>query len=123
MPNALEVTCIAKVSMLDQALELIKIKVDYLAVKLGKAGALLCHDSKEYHVEPIEVDVVDTVGAGDSFDSGLVYGYLAGWEPERMLKLANICGGLSTRQAGGTAAQPFLQEALQYLQPVGMDPA
>ncbi len=115
VPNAVEVIGIAGVADLDQAIAQIQPVAKYLAVKLGKNGALLCHEARVYRQPPIEVNVVDTVGAGDSFDAGLVYGYLAGWEPERMLKLANICGGLSTRKAGGTAGQPTLDEAMRYL--------
>jgi sugar/nucleoside kinase (ribokinase family) len=58
---------------------------------------------------------VDTVGAGDSFDSGFLYGYLNGWSLEKTLQLACVCGGLSTRRAGGTEGQPTLSEALAYL--------
>lgn len=115
LPNAVECQGIARASSLEQALDQLQTKVKYLGVKCGEAGALLRHNAKKYEVKPIQVEVVDTVGAGDSFDSGFVYGYLAGWEPERILKLANICGGLSTRQAGGTAAQPSLDEAMRYL--------
>jgi len=115
LPNTVECMGIAGVSSLEQALNQLETKVKYLAVKCGDAGAILCHNGKKYEVKPIQVEVVDTVGAGDSFDAGFIYGYLAGWEPGRMLKLANICGGLSTRQAGGTGAQPSLDEAMQYL--------
>jgi len=56
--------------------------------------------------------VVDAVGAGDSFNAGFVYGTLAGWPLDRSLALAVACGALSTRAAGGTTAQPTLEEAL-----------
>jgi sugar/nucleoside kinase (ribokinase family) len=58
------------------------------------------------------VQVVDTTGAGDSFDAGFVYGSLAGWELESTLRFASVCGSLSTRAIGGTSAQPTLAEAL-----------
>lgn len=63
----------------------------------------------------LDVAVVDTVGAGDSFDAGFIYGHLAGWDIEHALRLACACGSLSTRAAGGTAAQPTLEEALAFL--------
>jgi sugar/nucleoside kinase (ribokinase family) len=115
LPNAVECLGIAGKPNLEQALENIQSKVKCLGVKLGENGAILCQGLKKYSCEPIDVLVVDNVGAGDSFDAGFIYGYLAGWDPMHILKLANICGGLSTRQAGGTAAQPTLDEAMRYL--------
>jgi sugar/nucleoside kinase (ribokinase family) len=56
--------------------------------------------------------VIDTTGAGDSFDAGFLYGYLNGWPLARSLRLACACGSLSTRAAGGTEGQPTLDEAL-----------
>jgi sugar/nucleoside kinase (ribokinase family) len=115
LPNTTECCEIAGRSNFEQAVEYLRKKVQYLVVKLGANGALLCLNQEIISVEPIPVNVVDTVGAGDSFDAGFIYGYLAGWTPERALKFATICGGLSTRKTGGTEAQPALEEAMQYL--------
>jgi sugar/nucleoside kinase (ribokinase family) len=65
-------------------------------------------------VNSIPVKVVDTVGAGDSFDAGFIYGYLNQWSLEKSLRLACVCGALSTQQAGGTHGQPTLEEAIKY---------
>jgi sugar/nucleoside kinase (ribokinase family) len=63
----------------------------------------------------IPVHVVDTVGAGDTFDSGFMYGYLNNWPIERSLRLACVCGAMSTQMAGGIEGQPTLVEALQHV--------
>jgi sugar/nucleoside kinase (ribokinase family) len=63
---------------------------------------------------PLPIAVVDAVGAGDSFDAGFLCGMLHGWELARCLWLGVACGSLSTRAAGGTAAQPTLAEALAH---------
>ncbi len=115
LPNILECMGIAGITQLEPAIEYLRRRVRYLAVKLGENGALLCTESQILRADAIKVEVRDTVGAGDSFDAGFIYGYLAGWEPHRTLKFANICGGLSTRRAGGTAGQPTLEEASSYL--------
>ena len=62
------------------------------------------------------VNVVDTVGAGDSFDAGFLYGYLNKWSLEKSLQLGCICGGLSTQRAGGTDGQPTLEDARAFFQ-------
>jgi sugar/nucleoside kinase (ribokinase family) len=115
LPNTVECLAIAKTKLLEPAIQYLQKRVRYMAVKQGENGALLCIDSKIIRTEAINVEVCDTVGAGDSFDAGFIYGYLAGWEPEQMLKFANICGGLSTLKAGGTAGQPTLEEASEFL--------
>ena len=58
---------------------------------------------------------VDTIGAGDSFDAGFVYGHLQGWPVGRSLAFAAACGSLSTRAAGGVDAQPGVAAALAAL--------
>jgi sugar/nucleoside kinase (ribokinase family) len=88
-----------------------------VAVKLGRDGAIAAGpDGERVEVAPIpDVEPVDTVGAGDSFDAGFLAGFLNGWSMERALALGCACGALSTRAAGGTAAQPTLEEALASL--------
>jgi tagatose-1,6-bisphosphate aldolase len=62
-----------------------------------------------------EISAAQAVGAGDSFDAGFIYGYLNGWELEKSLRLACVCGALSTQAAGGTTAQPTLEETMKFL--------
>jgi sugar/nucleoside kinase (ribokinase family) len=115
LPNSVECCGIAGMSNLEQAVDYLRTRVKYMGVKLGEKGAFLCIDQKKYYMQPISMNVVDTIGAGDSFDAGFIYGYLAGWKPRRILKFATVCGSLSTRKAGGTDAQPTLEEAMRYM--------
>jgi sugar/nucleoside kinase (ribokinase family) len=65
--------------------------------------------------DSIPVKAVDTTGAGDSFDAGFIYGYVTGRPLLQSLRLGCVCGSLSTRAAGGTAAQATLEEALEQI--------
>jgi sugar/nucleoside kinase (ribokinase family) len=66
--------------------------------------------------EPLTgIEPADTIGAGDSFDAGVLRALLDGWNIERALSLGCACGALSTRAIGGTTAQPTLQEAQEAL--------
>ena len=56
--------------------------------------------------------MVDTTGAGDSFNAGFVYGTLAGWPLQQTVNFAAACGSASTLAPGGVEAQPTLDEAL-----------
>ena len=53
---------------------------------------------------------MDTTGAGDAFDAGLIDAALAGANAEEMLRRAAACGALSTRTAGALNGLPTRQE-------------
>jgi sugar/nucleoside kinase (ribokinase family) len=115
LPNLTEALSITKSTDVESASRLLAQKANLVIVKLGAQGALACQVDTITHANSISINVVDTVGAGDSFDAGFMYGYLNGWQIEKSLKLACICGALSTQQVGGTNGQPTLEEAMQYV--------
>lgn len=115
LPNEKEALSLTRQSTIQLAAEQLISKVETIGIKLGAEGALGACNGEETRVASILVDVVDTVGAGDSFDAGFLYGYLNRWSLQESLKLACVCGGLSTQRAGGTAGQPTLGEALAFL--------
>lgn len=115
LPNEREAVSLSREVNVDLAAGKLGPRVDVLAVKLGAMGALGVRASQAIRVDSIPVKVVDTVGAGDSFDAGFIYGFLQNWEIERALRLACVCGALSTQKAGGTEAQPTLDEAMKYV--------
>ena len=80
-------------------------------VKLGTAGALAVADRETVTAAATPVEPIDSTGAGDSFDAGFLAARLDGASMTEALALACACGALSTRAAGGTAAQPTLEEA------------
>jgi sugar/nucleoside kinase (ribokinase family) len=84
-----------------------------VVVKRGANGAVLIQDEESFEVEAPRAKVLDTTGAGDSFNAGFLYGFLRGWSPMRSLQLAVACGTLSTRAVGGTEGQPTLEEAMR----------
>lgn len=87
-----------------------------VVVKDGAAGAVARQGENVVRVGSLPgVSVVDGTGAGDSFDAGIVAGLLEGWELERTLRFGCVCGALSTRAFGGTAAQATHQEALDAM--------
>jgi len=115
LPNETEALSLSGTENAEDAANRLGSKVEALAIKLGKDGALGMFKSQIVQVKSIPVNVVDTVGAGDSFDAGFIYGYLNQWGLEKSLRLACVCGALSTQQAGGTKGQPTLEEAIQFL--------
>ncbi len=84
--------------------------VPVIALKRGAAGAMLLHHGELFAEKPYRTIPVDTTGAGDCFNAGFLYAWLHGESPERCLKIANLCGALSTRALGGVAAFPTPEE-------------
>ncbi len=112
LPNDVEALAITGAPDLPAALDALAGRAGTVAVKLGREGGVARRGNEEVRAQPLAVNVVDTVGAGDSFDAGFLAGILGGRSLEESLRLALACGSLSVTAAGGTAAQPTLEEAL-----------
>jgi len=115
LPNAVEAQKLADCDTLDDSLTRLAEIIPTLAVKLGADGGLVVQGDERVQKRPFPVKVIDTVGAGDSFNAGFLYGFVQQWPVSKSLQLALACGSLSTQAAGGTTAQPILAEALQLL--------
>ena len=111
LPNAAEARRIARTEDVDEALDVLAGRFGTVAVKLGADGAIAGRGDERAAARAPTVDVVDTTGAGDTFGAGFLAGLLGGRSLAVALRLAVACGSLSTRAAGGTAAQPTLTEA------------
>jgi sugar/nucleoside kinase (ribokinase family) len=89
----------------------LQVRARTTVVKQGARGAVAHDGETSLTARGPELTPVDTVGAGDSFDAGFITGFLTTGDLGHALALACACGALSTRAAGGTAAQPDLPEA------------
>lgn len=114
-PNEAELLSITRSQNVQDGISKLSQLSSTVAVKLGSQGSIVQRNDLVIRFPAIPVRLADTVGAGDSFDAGFVYGYLQGWSLERCTQMGIVCGSLSTRDHGGTAAQPFLEEALQVI--------
>jgi sugar/nucleoside kinase (ribokinase family) len=104
LPNEREAMKIAHSDDLESALACLGPRVKVLAVKMGTRGALAICDGKRFTAPAVKVDVVDPVGAGDSFDAGFLHQYVRGADLQSCLAYGNLCGAFSTTAAGGTEA-------------------
>jgi sugar/nucleoside kinase (ribokinase family) len=103
-PNEREAQKIANASSLEDAILRLSKCVPVLAVKLGDRGAVAVRNGERVMSAPVKVNVVDPVGAGDSFDAGFLHQYLRGANLETCLAHGNLAGAFSTTQPGGTEA-------------------
>jgi sugar/nucleoside kinase (ribokinase family) len=70
--------------------------------------------------QPFDVDVVDTTGGGDAFRAGIVYGYLRGWSPEKMVRFAAAVAGLVCTRFPGVLDAPTLDEVVRFMEGTGI---
>lgn len=89
-----------------------------VVVKCGGSGSYYCpkHSEQVRHFASYKTKLVETTGAGDSFDSGFLYAYLNGQDIEGCMRMGNAVGALSVQRAGGVANCPSLQEALKTIE-------
>jgi sugar/nucleoside kinase (ribokinase family) len=104
LPNAREAKRIARSENLEDAVSRLADQVPLVVVKLGADGAWACRGSERVTVKALELDVVDPVGAGDSFDAGFLSEFVRGSELAACLEGGNRAGALCTTRAGGTEA-------------------
>ncbi len=114
LPNDTEIQAITKEKNLSRAMEMLGRQVPVVAVKCGGQGARAYSRGQWYTVESSSVPVVDTVGAGDSFDGGFLYGYLNGRNIKECLQIGCFCGSHNVTKAGGVAGQPTLEQWLDF---------
>lgn len=92
-----------------------EIGLSRVALKLGEQGSMALWEGEILSCPPLSVTPVDTTGAGDCFDAGLIFGWLENQKPQDCLQLANICGALSTTRLGGIAAFPSRQNVEELI--------
>jgi ribokinase len=64
-------------------------------IKAGEAGSLALQQGQSIIRQPaIPVRAVDTTGAGDSFNAGVMCGLASGWSMERVLQFSNAVAGI-----------------------------
>ena len=121
LPNEREACKLAHAAHVDDAVAWILEHVPLVVVKRGAQGAIACTRKRRYTASAVEMQTVDAVGAGDSFNAGFLHGYLRRWAIERCLEYGNLAGAYSTTAIGGVAAfqnsdamqQFFAEHAMQ----------
>jgi len=80
------------------------LEIAVVVVKLGAQGAMAQRGPERFVSPAVGVNVVDAVGAGDSFDAGFLHQYVCGADLSACLASGNLAGALSTTRPGGTEA-------------------
>ena len=114
--NEMEACKYAGASSAQDALEHFHHPHNTVVIKQGAAGAIASRSANApVRVRGLDIEAVETTGAGDAFDGGFLHAWMAGHELDEALRWGNICGGLSTRLPGGVQSLPDREEFDQRL--------
>lgn len=94
--------------------EVLDMGIDTVVVKKGSDGVFACNNEEECDVKAFECDVVDTTGAGDSFNSGFLYAFLKDYNLEESCKIGNW---VASKAIGGFGMDKFptLKELKEFI--------
>ncbi len=87
-----------------------------IALKRGGDGVSLLGAGSRLDVAGFPVEIVNTVGAGDAFASGLIWSRLNGAEWEEAARFANACGAIEVTRHGCASAFPTRHEVETFLE-------
>ena len=88
-------------------------------VKRGARGSVLIHRKELYELPAVKVpeeEIVDAIGAGDAFDTGIIYALLQGWPVEKCQKFATFAAASTLKGSGGTLSLSTVEELLEESQ-------
>ena len=112
MPNEKELQALTGKADLEGAIaEVLPYLGRAMLVKCGSKGSILVHkDGRRVELPAfLNKDVVDAIGAGDSFNSGFVSAFVRGLSLEDCQITGNLTGAVNTTAAGGTGAFTSLE--------------
>jgi 5-dehydro-2-deoxygluconokinase len=90
--------------------------VELAIVKQGPKGVFAKTKNESVEVPPHFVEVVNGLGAGDSFGGALCFGLLQQWSLEKILRFANIAGAIVASRLECSTAMPTFEEVSEIME-------
>lgn len=90
--------------------------IKIVGIKLGEKGSMILSESGEKIVLPaFRVKPIDTTGAGDGWNAGLLVGLIKKWDLKKCITVANGIGALVVTKRGAITALPYKDELEKFL--------
>ena len=116
IPDELEALCFSGKKTISEALSQLSTFCPKVVIKAGNKGAFALKNGSVINVPCFPTTVIDSTGAGDSFDAGFIYGMVKGYSLDNSLKLANYIGSLSVSAIGGSNGIPDTKEIWEKIE-------
>lgn len=105
LPNEQEFLMLTHSDTITDGIKRLPDEKGLVVIKRGESGSMVIDDDKIYNVSPFfNNDVVDAIGAGDSFNAGFVHKFIQKEDPATCAKFGSIMGAINTTASGGTNA-------------------
>jgi 5-dehydro-2-deoxygluconokinase len=106
---------------LDAAVEIILERgPQTVVVKRGRQGARVVEKGRApVEVPGFPVEVYNTLGAGDAFASGFIYGLVQGWDWYKATRLGNAVGAIIVTRHACANSMPYYDEAMEFVRERG----
>ncbi|XP_020590458.1 probable fructokinase-1 [Phalaenopsis equestris] len=91
------------------------VRIKWVVIKMGAKGSMLITKSTISCAPAFMVNVVDTVGCGDSFTAAIAYGFLHDLPHINTLVLANAVGGATATRCGAGRNVATIAKVLELM--------
>ena len=114
-PNQIEAEALTGIAVRDaasarEAAHVLLARGAAVVVKLGESGAYFASTEHSGHMPTFDVDVVDTIAAGDAFGGALAVALAEGRGLEEAVRWATAAGALAVTRPGAQEAMPHRAE-------------
>jgi len=114
LPNETELLQLTGTKTLETSIDAVQDAAAITVVKLGNKGSVAVYNKKTLFKESfLNKQVVDAIGAGDSFNAGFILKFLQDAPLETCQLFGNLIGAISTTAAGGTSAFTDLKTVMK----------
>ncbi|MFQ5344344.1 MAG: adenosine kinase [Mariprofundus sp.] len=86
-----------------------------VALTLGRNGSIIMHEGEAFPIEGVEVEAVDTTGAGDMYAAGVLYGITNGLSWQQAGHLGSHAAARVVSQLGARLPRPLSQAEIKLL--------
>ncbi len=106
--NRVELRGLYEIDDLDEAIEVVRSKVELACITVGKQGSFLVTPDERIEIPAEEIaPVIDTTGAGDQYAAGVLYGLAQGMELADAGRLGSLAAAEVISHVGPRPLQPL----------------
>jgi sugar/nucleoside kinase (ribokinase family) len=123
LPNLNEAKMITGCNRVEDAVDkLLKLGPRIIAMKMGKKGCIIATSNEIIKVPAFKIKPLDTVGAGDAFAAGFLYGIVKGFSLQESAIIGNAMGAMKSLTIGYKFHWSFtIEQVNAFLQKNGIN--